>query len=159
MLNLIKTYLVIQNNKIKYYDFSKKNGLKAIKFLRNLSPPKDLIANIKFFGNGVYIPYKENIEETSKLKSFMNVNKIYDICIVGKKSKRRCNIVTKLQEYYRVIHIYNLYGDKRDALIGKYNILLNDQTCYESIRCERWRFAKMLIISELCSDVLPDDII
>ena len=140
-LSFIKTYL---NPKIKYYDFSENN--------------------IKIFGKGVYIPYKENIEETLKLKSFMNVKKIYDICVVGEKSKRRYNIITELIKQYSVIYIHNLYGDERDSLIGKSKLLLNIHSnlyrkCYESIRCERWRFAKMPIISEICNDVLPNDII
>jgi len=142
-LNYIKKYL---DPKIQYYDFSRHN--------------------IKIYGKGKYIiPYKENPDETKKLITYINVKKEYDIYLVGEKSQRRQYIVKQLRHVgYRVIYIYNLYGDERDLMIGKSKILLNihsyaNRMCYESIRCERWRFANMTIISENCDEDAPNGII
>jgi hypothetical protein len=141
-LNYIKKYL---DPKIKYYDFSKHN--------------------IKIYGKGKYIPYKENIAETKKLIKYINVKKEYDICLVGEKSQRRQYIVKQLRwAGYIVIYISNLYRDERDIMIGKSKILLNihsysNRMCYESIRCERWRFANMQIICENCDEETPSGII
>lgn len=141
-LNYIKKYL---DPKIKYYDFSKHN--------------------IKIYGKGKYIPYKENITETKKLIKYINVKKEYDICLVGQKSQRRQYIVKQLRNAgYIVIYISNLYGDERDIMIGKSKILLNihaysNRMCYESIRCERWRLANMPIICENCDEIVTTGII
>jgi hypothetical protein len=130
---------------IEYYDFSRHN--------------------IKIYGKGKYIPYKENPDETKKLIKYINVKKEYDICLVSQKSKRRQYIVEQLRNIgYRVIYIHNIYGDKRDIIIGKSKILLNihahdTRMCYESIRCERWRFANMTIISENCDEDILNGII
>ena len=54
------------------------------------------LKNIKIYGKGIYLPYKENEDETKLLQSFMNVNKEVDVSIVGSKFERRDIIVEKL---------------------------------------------------------------
>ena len=55
------------------------------------------------------------------------------------------------------------FGAERDIKIGKSRILLNihlqkEWKIYESLRCERWRFAGMPIVSETCFSYSPEDI-
>lgn len=62
-----------------------------------LSPNIDIydysLENISLYGKGIYLPYKENKEETKILKSYMNVMKEYDVCFIGELSKRRTKII------------------------------------------------------------------
>ena len=142
-LNIIKNF--IKKFNIKYYYYT--------------------LYNIKLFGFGTYLPYKYNLNEITKLKKFLNVNKIYDVIIVGTETSRRNIIVDQLmKKKINIIFISNIYGDARDIIIGKAKILLNihgedNFKIYESIRCERWRFAGMTIISENCIDNIPKEII
>ena len=135
----------IKKFNIKYYDYS--------------------LHNINLIGFGTYLPYKYNLSEIIKLKKFLNVLKIYDVIIVGTESSRRNKIVDQLMEKkINIIFISNIFGDARDKIIGKAKILLNihgedNFKIYENIRCERWRFAGITIISENCIDHVPKEII
>lgn len=121
--------------------------------------------NCKIMGKGIHLPYKESPEETSKLQEFMKLPKRYHVCIVGNKSERRVHLVDTLRERgFKVRYLTNSFGDKRDRQIGMSHILLNihlhdEWKIYESIRCERWRFAGMKIISETSFSPHPDGII
>jgi hypothetical protein len=129
--------------------------------------------NIRISGKGVYLPYKENTKETEKLKSFMTVPKEYDVAIVlcnFKKhpcphaSKRRIDATNTLISSGVSVNIIEGWDDPRDREIGKCRILMNihfseTYNIYEAIRCERWRFAGMPIISETSSSPMPSGII
>jgi glycosyltransferase involved in cell wall biosynthesis len=112
--------------------------------------------NIKISGKGTHLPYKEIPEETTQLKSFLNVKKNYDIAVVGSTSDHRTKYVNTLrQNGFKVDYINNVFGEARDKRIGACSILVNvhynnSAGIYESIRCERWRYAGMSIISEEC---------
>jgi len=117
------------------------------------------LENIKISGKGIYLPYKESVEETKKLKEYLNVEKEYDLVVIGTASKRREQIINKLRQQGLKIHwITDLFGDERDKQIGKANILLNlhfsnNFEVFEMIRCNRWKWAGMKILSEPCKDV------
>ena len=69
-----------------------------------------------------------------------------------------------MEKKINIIFISNIFGDARDKIIGKAKILLNihgedNFKIYENIRCERWRFAGITIISENCIDHVPKEII
>jgi hypothetical protein len=121
--------------------------------------------NCKIMGKGTHLPYKERAEETSKLQEFMKLPKRYHVCIVGNTSERRKAVVEKLREQgYKVRYLTNSFGDKRDRQIGMSHLLLNihlhdEWKIYESIRCERWRFAGMKIVSETSFSPDPEGII
>jgi len=121
--------------------------------------------NLNIVGKGKYLPYIENTSETLRLQKFLNVNKKYDVVICGNKSDRRDRKIQELiHKGISVIYLYNIFSDDRDKQIGECKILLNihnedDLIIYESLRCERWRFANMPIISEYCISKLPDGII
>lgn len=127
--------------------------------------------NIRITGKGTFLPYKERKEETNKLRSFLNVEKEFDVCIVGNQSDRRDSIIAKLRSNGIVVNsgisvnsITNIWGDERDRQIGLSRILLNihaydSYKIYESLRCDRWKFAGMPIISEKSISPPPDGVI
>ena len=121
--------------------------------------------NIKIYGYGNYISYKINLTENNFLKSCINNTKLYDISFVGWPSNRRLHIINQLITLgYRVDIIATQFGKERDIRIGQSKLLLNihlasEWLIYEAIRCERWRLAGMLILSETCLSSPPDGII
>ena len=121
--------------------------------------------NINIVGKGKYLPCIENKLETLRLQKFLNVNKKYDVVICGNESERRYDKVKELLDKgINILYLYNVFGDDRDKQIGECKILLNihnenDLIIYESLRCERWRFSGMPIISEYCISKLPYGII
>ena len=129
--------------------------------------------NILISGKGTYLPYKENPAETQKLKSFMNAPKEYDIAIdickflekpCPSASQRRIDMINKFIASGVSVNMIEAWGDERDREIGKCRILLNSHysdtyNIYEAIRCERWRFAGMNIISEISARPMPNGII
>tara|TARA_A100001015_G_C15034962_1_gene735606 strand:+ start:2215 stop:3057 length:843 start_codon:yes stop_codon:yes gene_type:complete len=139
----IKNFLNEYN--VKYYDYS--------------------LYNINLIGCGIYIPYPYNKYEVNKLKKFLDVPKEYDVIIVGTNSSRRLIKYKELVDNnINITFINNIFGDERDILIGKSKILLNihgeeNFKIYENIRCERWRYAGMTIITEKCIDDVPKDLI
>lgn len=135
-------------------------------------------ANVRIMGRGKCIPYRITDAETEKLKRYLGGYKKYDVCVVGNCSARRKYIVNELfKKMITVLTIgeiskctgfsdkYDMHGDERDACIGEARILVNIHlrpcwTIYESIRCERWRAAGMLVISETCdAPGPPSDVI
>ena len=120
--------------------------------------------NIRISGKGTYLPYKENPAETAKLKSFMNVKKEYLVATVGNMSNRRTDIIKNIVSNGIMVKQVSGWEDDRDREIGKAHILLNihhsdTYNIYEAIRCERWRFAGMPIVSEVSMSPMPEDII
>ena len=78
-----------------------------------------------------------------------NYEKIYDVCMIAPNSKRRTDIVDKIPN---INTIYGWYDD-RDNMLFKHKILVNvhchtDFNIFESIRCNRCIFNKMIIITE-----------
>lgn len=119
--------------------------------------------NIKLSGKGTYLPYKERAQETEKLRGYLDVPKEFDVVVVGTYSERRNKIVEELRSQFLLIDwITDLFGDERDIRIGKAHILLNlhysdSYKEFESIRCNRWKWAGMRILTEPCIHV-PDGI-
>lgn len=116
--------------------------------------------NIKVVG-GTYLPYKERLEETEKLRGYLDVPKEYDAVVIGSHSERRRKIIEDLRsQYLRIQWITDLFGDERDKQIGKAHVLLNlhyseTYSEFESIRCNRWKWAGMPVLTEPCARV-PD---
>lgn len=113
------------------------------------------IENIKILKHtSMYIPYQYDEVEVSILKNYYQTTpKTYDIAFCGALSTYRKNILDNLRDLgYRVL-IVEGWKDKRDRQIASCRLLLNihfDKTfnVYESIRCDRWAFAGMPIISQ-----------
>lgn len=106
------------------------------------------IMNNNGITNTLYFPYIYNPDE------IYNYNKIYNICGINMYNTPRRS---KLMEYIKLknIDINNIIGwnTKRDNELFKYKIILNvcameDYNIFESIRCYRCLFNKMIVISE-----------
>jgi hypothetical protein len=121
------------------------------------------LQNIKISGIGEYLPYNENLNETTKLKEFLNQPKEFDFAVIGTMSEHRKTIMNTVSSMGYKVYFISGWGDNRDKEVGKCKVLLNihfneDYKLYEPIRCERWRFAGMPIFSEECIDNVPSEI-
>lgn len=119
--------------------------------------------NIKISGVGEYLPYKEYPPETEFLKQCLSQPKEYDFAVVGNLSEYRKKVIEDVRKKGYTVNIVSGWREVRDKEIGKCKALLNIHfdpqfTVYESIRCERWRYAGMPIYSEPCSDEMPSDV-
>jgi len=102
---------------------------------------------------GWYIPYQYREAEIAKLRSFLAQPKKYDVVFCGAPSKRRLRILSALKKRGFSILIVSAWGDERDRLIAQGKVLLNIHCkksflIYESLRCDRWLFAGMPVVSE-----------
>ena len=119
------------------------------------------IANINIMNRKdiLYFPYGINNKE------IVNKKKENDICFLGFpiekliKSKRRYEIIKRLNEKGVKFDIVSGFGDKRDEKLFKYKIMFNihhheDYQIFESIRCDRCIFNKIIVITEksLCDE-------
>ena len=107
--------------------------------------------NLKYFNNysTYFLPYQINYKE------IYNLEKCKDVCIISDSaiSKRRKYIVDKLTEHNINVDIISGFGKQRDLQLFNYKIILNIgwSECYkifESIRCDRCIFNKMVVISD-----------
>ena len=122
--------------------------------------------NIKILNNNsnmIHLPYQYNDSEVNILKEYIkNSEKQYDVAFVGHLSTKRQKIYDELvKKGIKMLHVNNKWGHDRDKSISQAKILLNihfDETynIYEPLRCDRWAFAGMPVISEnsLHSDTL-----
>lgn len=101
------------------------------------------------------LPYQYNAYEVEKLRRYLAVPKKYDVAMVSNVYNRRKDIESKLRECG--ITVLNVVGwrDVRDKQIGQCRLLLNIHThenaiVWEHLRCDRWLFAGMPIVSETC---------
>lgn len=146
----------INNNKKNIFilnteQLSKKNELNYIKeksknfMIIDYSRENIDIMNKNNIKNTIYFPYIYNIDE------IYNLEKTNDICGISLiKSRNRQNIYNN-----KNIKIENIegWGDDRDSILFKFKIILNissakDYNIFETIRCNRCLFNKMIIISD-----------
>lgn len=128
------------------------------KYIINKIPIIDYsLGNIKILKhNCIYFPYQYNENEINKLKEYYtSINKEYHVAICGTLSKRRKDIMLRLQVHGVKILYVEGWKDERDKKIASCMVLLNihntnDHKIYESMRCDRWIFAGMPVISENC---------
>lgn len=117
------------------------------------------IENIKLLNNNenmLYFPYQYNHQEINILKNNINIatEKLFDVACIGCPSQRRESVCKKLaQKGVRILYNNNLWGEMRDKVIASCKILLNihyneNYNVYEHIRCDRWVFSGMLVVSE-----------
>lgn len=104
------------------------------------------IMNNNNIRNVLYFPYIYNEDE------IYNIVKKRNICMVHSNTDRRTQV---MNEYFKNIKIDHVRGwsKLRDYTLFKYKILLNisakeKYNIFESIRCYRCLFNKMIIISE-----------
>lgn len=105
--------------------------------------------------NIFYLPYQYNENEIEKLKKFyLDTPKIYDVAFCGSVSERRKKILDDIRNLgLTVLEITTDWADTRDMKIASCKMLINihyrdDYNIYESMRCDRWAFATMPVLSE-----------
>ena len=111
-------------------------------------------ANLKYF-NGYYtkfLSYQINYDE------IYNFPKTKDICIMSGESNYRRNIINELINKSYTVDIISGWKKERDEKLFTYKILLNisyqeDYKIFESIRCDRCIFNKMIVISDKKEDM------
>jgi hypothetical protein len=98
--------------------------------------------------NSIYFPYVINKKE------IYNFEKTNGICFMGLLSERRLKILKELKKNgIDVTIIKNMYMGEQDDILFKHKILINihyydDYNIYESLRCDRCVFNKMIVITE-----------
>jgi hypothetical protein len=123
--------LTEENNLI---DYSKDNIVYSNKYFRKK--------------NILYFPYPINKQE------IYNYNKIHDVCVICTLSEKRIKIINQIRKMgINVTVISNLFDFKRDEILMKHKILLNihnsdSYKIFESLRCDRCIFNKMIVVSE-----------
>ncbi|AKI79872.1 hypothetical protein [Niemeyer virus] len=116
------------------------------------------IENMKINNNpaDMYIPYQYNKKEIKMLRNlYLNTPKDYDVAFCGSMSPRRRKIIDDLKSSgLKVLELVRgFWGNIRDCSIAKCKVLVNvhyshDYNVYEPMRCDRWAFATMPIVSE-----------
>ncbi|QTF49041.1 hypothetical protein qu_146 [Acanthamoeba polyphaga mimivirus] len=116
------------------------------------------IENMKINNNptDIYIPYQYNKKEIKMLRNlYLNTPKEYDVAFCGSMSPRRRKIIDDIKSNgLKVLELVRGYwGNIRDCSIAKCKVLVNvhyshDYNVYEPMRCDRWAFATMPIVSE-----------
>jgi hypothetical protein len=107
--------------------------------------------------SAMYLPYPITPTENDRLKQLINTTpKIYDVCTCGfgpGTSYYRIYIVEQLRQ--RGVSVTNAsgWGDSRDRIIATGKLLINihygpQYTIFEHLRCDRWLFAGMPVITQ-----------
>jgi hypothetical protein len=145
--NLKKKSLVINTEQ-----FTKKDNIDKIKnFNVNIidySYSNILLLEKELKINSIYFPYVINKKE------IYNFEKTSGICFIGLLSERRLKILNELKKNgIDVTIIKNIFMEEKDDILFKHKILINihyddDYNIYESLRCDRCVFNKMIVISE-----------
>ena len=141
---------------INFEQLSRPGMLAAITKLANAKIPiiEYSTENQCYQNNSIYLPYQYNPAEINKLrKYYARIPKKYDVAFVGRTSKRRKTILNGLRAKGLTVLVVKDWYDARDRNIASCKVLLNihcvkDYKVYESLRCDRWAFAQMPVISE-----------
>lgn len=117
------------------------------------------IANFKYYDESFtkfLLPYQVNQNE------IINESKINDICLIGTEGNipsNRQNIINLLKEKNIFVDIVSGFGKERDDKLFKYKIILNIEyisdkyKIFESFRCDRCVYNKMIVISDMKEDI------
>lgn len=111
---------------------------------------ENIVFSKKYFNksNILYFPYLINNDE------IYNYDKIYDVCVICTLSERRIKIINQIKNLgINITVISNTFGLERDKILMKHKILLNihnsdSYKIFESLRCDRCIFNKIIVISE-----------
>lgn len=112
-------------------------------------------ANMKYYDKEYYtkfLSYQLNYDE------LYNLPKTKDICIMTGESAYRRNIINQIINKGYTIDIISGWKKERDEKLFTYKILVNisyqeDYKIFESLRCDRCIFNKMIVISDKKEDM------
>jgi hypothetical protein len=101
--------------------------------------------------SAVYKPYVTPAWEIAMLKDLLQP--VYDVAFVGAMSTRRYTILKELMDRGLSVRIIQDFGLERDKQIGQCRVLLNihyseEYKIFESVRCNRWMAAGLLVVTE-----------
>ena len=118
------------------------------------------IANLKYYTIEKYtkfiLPYQINYKE------IFNITKEKDICLIGIAGEipfNRANIINLLNEKNVSVDIVSGFNKIRDNELFKYKIILNISYCpndyriFETMRCDRCIYNKMIVISDIKEEI------
>jgi hypothetical protein len=106
--------------------------------------------------SGMHLPYVLYESEQSRLLEYIKQEpKQYDFAFTGTMSVRRFMLLERIRNLGFRVHVIEGWNEKRDTQIAQCRALINihfedSYTIYESIRCDRWIFAGMRVLTE-CS--------
>lgn len=110
------------------------------------------------------VPYQYNEDEVNRLRTCLKtVPKKYDVVIVCTLAPRRQHIIDGLKREGITMNKVEGWKENRDEKIAEGHLLLNihgpkDMLIWESMRCDRWIFSGMPVVSEISADTLALDI-
>jgi hypothetical protein len=99
-----------------------------------------------------YLPYEKEIQYIHEL--IKNTPKLYDIAFIGSSSIKRLRLLDALRiSGFSVYRVEEKWGEERDRELAKCRMLINvhcdnDYKMFECIRCDRWLFGGMKVVSE-----------
>jgi hypothetical protein len=103
----------------------------------------------------IYLPYLPYEKEIHYIQNLVNtIPKEYDIAFIGSSSIKRLRIIEILRNHgFSVYRVLEKWGEERDRELAKCRMLLNvhcdnDYQMFECIRCDRWIFGGMKVLSE-----------
>ena len=121
------------------------------------------ISNLKYYDEKFIkfvLPYQINYNEINN--EYKNKNKNKNVCLIGTQDNipfNRQNIINLLKEKNINVDIISGFNKDRDNELFKYKIILNisyfsdNYKIFESLRCDRCIYNKMIVISDLKDDI------
>jgi hypothetical protein len=103
--------------------------------------------------SSLYMPFISSQNEISNLQQLVKSSeKLYDFAFCSADTQRRTKIYEVLNSKFKCVNI-KCFGLSRDKLIAQSKVLINihkfvNLKIYEHLRCDRWLFAGLPIISE-----------
>jgi hypothetical protein len=146
--SLINDFKNSEIKKLFLFDYSYSN----FEILNSLPDYRANISKVKLY----YLPYQYSNEEVNRLRNlYENTPKTYQVGVISVKNLRRHKICQMLKRARIKLNVINLFGEERDKEMAKCQLLLNihhseDYKIFEEIRCMRWWYAGVPIISESC---------
>ncbi len=141
-------YIAIPSiQRLFFLDYSASN-LEQIKRLSNYEAHK---TKLRLY----HLPYCFREAEIQQLRS-PNEEKVFDVGMIGVYEPRRMMILQQLRDAGLKVNAINVYGHARDVQMRQCKVLVNvhirdDYTIFEEIRCMRWWYAGVPVISETSS--------
>lgn len=103
--------------------------------------------------NHYYLPYQFTSEQDRLINMTRDNDKIYQVAMCGAASPRRKHVINELVKRGISVAIIPGWKDARDKEIAKAKVLLNihyneNYRVFEHLRCDRWVFTDVLVVSE-----------
>lgn len=152
---VLNTEQMTAHHYLKYYTKLIKDGMQLMDYS---------LFNSQVLGQkSRLVPYQYNDYEVSKLKRYISVPKKYDVVMICTVHPRRQNIFDALVREGITVKYAHGWKEVRDEQVGECRLLLNihathDKLVWESMRCDRWLFSGMPVVSEICIDSADLDI-